>query len=155
MLLLQSFTNITLPTLFLQLETSEGFNDYMYEIGVDWFTRKIGCSLYPTTKIGQVENKISIGTKSTFKAGELQFKLGVPFEEETADGRTVTTTAMLVGDKLTKHQVAADGAVSSIETRQFSAGGQKMTLIHTIPGNSYIKSVRVYKRVKDEIDTEE
>ena len=23
------------------LETSEGFNDYMYEIGVDWFTRKV------------------------------------------------------------------------------------------------------------------
>ena len=23
------------------LDTSEGFNDYMYEIGVDWFTRKV------------------------------------------------------------------------------------------------------------------
>merc|ERR1712062_126215 len=24
-----------------QLETSEGFEDYMYEIGVNWFTRKV------------------------------------------------------------------------------------------------------------------
>ena len=24
-----------------QLETSEGFTNYMYEVGVDWFTRKV------------------------------------------------------------------------------------------------------------------
>ena len=24
-----------------QLETSEGFDDYMYGIGVNWFTRKV------------------------------------------------------------------------------------------------------------------
>ena len=23
------------------LDTSEGFNNYMYEVGVDWFTRKV------------------------------------------------------------------------------------------------------------------
>ena len=25
-----------------QLQTSEGFNDFMYEIGVNWFTRRVG-----------------------------------------------------------------------------------------------------------------
>ena len=24
-----------------QLETSEGFNDFMHEVGVSWFTRKV------------------------------------------------------------------------------------------------------------------
>ena len=33
-----------------QLETSEGFEDYLYEIGINWFNRKIACTLYPTTK---------------------------------------------------------------------------------------------------------
>ena len=28
------------------LETSEGFNNYMYEVGVDWFTRKVGITSF-------------------------------------------------------------------------------------------------------------
>merc|ERR1712156_445161 len=34
-----------------QLETSEGFNDFMHEVGVSWFTRKIACGLYPKATI--------------------------------------------------------------------------------------------------------
>merc|ERR1712026_194939 len=63
-----------------QLETSEGFEDYMYEIGVNWFTRKIACTLYPTAR----------------------------------------------------NSITPDGKI--------------MTLIHTMPNNPKIKSVRVYKR---------
>ena len=29
-----------------QLETSEGFSDYMYEIGVNWFTRQVRGSTF-------------------------------------------------------------------------------------------------------------
>ena len=28
-----------------QLQTSEGFNDFMYEIGVNWFTRQVGVKI--------------------------------------------------------------------------------------------------------------
>ena len=28
------------------LETSEGFNNYMYEVGVNWFTRKVGIGIF-------------------------------------------------------------------------------------------------------------
>merc|ERR1712007_216523 len=45
------------------LETSEGFNDYMYAVGVDWFTRKIACSLYPTAKNEQSGQEVTIGTE--------------------------------------------------------------------------------------------
>merc|ERR1712154_648656 len=101
-----------------QLETSEGFEDYMYEIGVNWFTRKIACTLYPTAR-----NSI------------------------TPDGREVTTTALLYGNKLVKDQKnTADRSLDSIETREFTPDGQFMTLIHTMPNNPKIKSVRVYKR---------
>jgi hypothetical protein len=38
----------TLPNYMLGeyvLETSDGFNDYMWQLGVNWFTRKVGLKL--------------------------------------------------------------------------------------------------------------
>merc|ERR1711878_142978 len=90
-----------------QLETSEGFEDYMYEIGVNWFTRKIACTLYPTARNSITpDGKIKINTWSTFKSSALIFQLNKPFQETTADGREVTTTALLYGNKLVKDQVS-------------------------------------------------
>merc|ERR1712203_1257356 len=131
-----------------QLETSEGFSNYMYEIGVNWFTRTIACTLYPTARNSITrEGKIQINTWSTFKSSELIFELNTPFQETTADGREVTTTALLYGNKLVKDQKnTADRSKDSIESREFSTDGQTMTLIHTMPNNPKIKSVRVYKR---------
>merc|ERR1712045_941577 len=131
-----------------QLETSEGFEDYMYEIGVNWFTRKIACTLYPTARNSITsDGRIKINTWSTFKSSEITFQLNSPFEETTADGREVTTTALLYGNKLVKDQKnTADRSLDSIETREFTPDGQFMTLIHTMPNNPDIKSVRVYKR---------
>merc|ERR1711913_123104 len=116
-----------------QLETSEGFDDYMYEIGVNWFTRKIACALYPTARNTQRGKIIKINTDSTFKSSEIEFELGVPFKEVTADGRTVITTATKDGDRIIKHQNGQNGALSTIEVREFRNGGRKMALIHTIP----------------------
>merc|ERR1711992_480225 len=96
-----------------QLETSEGFEDYMYEIGVNWFTRKIACTLYPTARNSITpDGKIKINTWSTFKSSELIYQLNTPFQETTADG-----------------------SLDSIETREFTPDGQFMTLIHTMPNN--------------------
>ena len=35
------------------METSEGFNDFMYEMGVNFVTRNIANNLYPLQKITQ------------------------------------------------------------------------------------------------------
>merc|ERR1711913_225962 len=112
-----------------QLETSEGFEDYMYEIGVNWFTRKIACTLYPTARNSITsDGRIKINTWSTFKSSEITFQLNSPFE--------VTTTALLYGNKLVKDQKnTADRSLDSIETREFTTDGQFMTLIHTMPNN--------------------
>merc|ERR1712154_463286 len=99
-----------------QLETSEGFSDYMYEIGVNWFTRTIACTLYPTARNSITsDGKIKINTWSTFKSSEITFQLNTPFRETTADGREVTTTALLYGNKLVKDQKnTADRSLDSI-----------------------------------------
>merc|ERR1711870_63778 len=114
-----------------ELDTSEGFDDYMSAVGVDWFTRKIACSLYPTAKNAQSGEDVTISTESTFKSTPVTFKLDTPFQEDTADGRTVTTIARLSGNEL-----------SSVETRRFLDGGNKMMLIHTLPSDDTIQSVR-------------
>ena len=36
-----------------QMETSDGFNDFMYEMGVNFVTRNIANNLYPLQKITQ------------------------------------------------------------------------------------------------------
>merc|ERR1711981_169267 len=133
-----------------QLETSEGFDNYMYEIGVNWFTRKIACTLYPTARNSITpDGKIKINTWSTFKSSEISFELNKAFSESTADGREVTTTALLYGNKLVKDQKnTGDPLLDSIETREFTTDGKFMTLIHTMPSDPSVKSVRVYKRLE-------
>merc|ERR1711981_1308114 len=120
-----------------QLETSEGFDNYMYEIGVNWFTRKIACTLYPTARNSITpDGKVKINTWSTFKSSEISFELNQPFQESTADGREVTTTAVVYGNKLIKDQKnTEDSSLDSIETREFTTDGQFMTLIHTMPSS--------------------
>merc|ERR1711893_521685 len=123
-----------------QLETSEGFDAYMSELGVNWFTRKIACALYPTaTNIQNPDGSITINTSSTFRPG-------VKFQEDTVDGRTVTTTATIQGNTIVKYQQGKEGEPTRIETREFSPDGSHMTLIHTMPGKKNIRSVRGYNR---------
>merc|ERR1711990_50237 len=131
-----------------QLETSEGFTAYMTALGVNWFTRTIACALYPTARNSITpDGKIKINTWSTLKNSEVIFELDKKFSETTSDGRQVTTTARLVGNKLVKDQRNnADRSLDSVETREFTQDGSKMTLIHTMPAKPNIKSVRVYKR---------
>ena len=93
-----------------QLETSKGFDNYMYEIGVNWFTRKvswdrttfsratssyflqIACTLYPTARNSITpDGRIKINTWSTFKSSELIFELNKPFQVRVNSVRLCTT----------------------------------------------------------------
>ena len=49
-----------------QMETSEGFNDFMYELGVNFVTRNIANNLYPLQQIRQdpADEMISLGNKN-------------------------------------------------------------------------------------------
>ena len=105
------------------METSEGFNDFMYELGVNFVTRNIANNLYPLQQIRQdpADEMISLGnnnnkqtnkpmslhilipltteTLTSFRTTKIEFKLGEEFEECTADGRDCKTLASLDAEK--------------------------------------------------------
>ena len=110
------------------METSEGFNDFMYEMGVNFVTRNIANNLYPLQKITQdpADEMVTLGedkcydvmkskmfhifhslteTLTSFKSTKIEFKLGEEFDEFTADGRDCKTIATVEGRKLIKVRI--------------------------------------------------
>ena len=62
----------TLPEFMIgdfQMETSEGFNDFMYEMGVNFVTRNIANNLYPLQKIAQdaADEMVTLGELQYYK----------------------------------------------------------------------------------------
>ncbi|CAD7678562.1 unnamed protein product [Nyctereutes procyonoides] len=83
-----------------KLVDSKNFDDYMKSIGVGFATRQVANMTKPTTVIEMNGDTIIIKTHSTFKNTEISFKLGVEFDETTADDRKVKSTVTLDGGKL-------------------------------------------------------
>merc|ERR1711890_136475 len=50
-----------------QMESSVGFNDLMYELGVNFVTRNLANNLYPLQKISQQDGQIYIDTETSFR----------------------------------------------------------------------------------------
>ncbi|KAF5910418.1 hypothetical protein HPG69_014650 [Diceros bicornis minor] len=83
-----------------KLVDSKNFDDYMKSIGVGFATRQVANMTKPTTIIEINGDTITIKTHSTFKNTEISFKLGVEFDETTADDRKVKSIVTLDGGKL-------------------------------------------------------
>lgn len=60
----------------------------------------IKCTAQPNTLLGSY----TVRTESTVRTTELNFMLGIPFKEETLDGRVTNTIATRVGNVLTLDQ---------------------------------------------------
>merc|ERR1712058_74631 len=133
-----------------QMESSEGFDEFMYELGVNMFTRKIANNLTPVQEIRMEEGEICIDTLTSFKNTKTKFKLGVAWDEYTADGRNTTTLANREEDTIIKVQTpeASTGYHTTREEREFTKDGSTMTLRLIIPSKPEIKCVRIYKRVE-------
>ena len=141
----------TIPDIMVgdfQMESSEGFDELMYELGVNIFTRKIGNSLYPLQQIRKQDGEITVETLTSFKNTKVVFKLGTAFEEYTADGRYTQTVATVEGNKLVKIQTpdASTGYHTTQEVREFKEAGAVMMLHLTIPAKPEIVCTRIYKR---------
>ncbi|XP_065255158.1 fatty acid-binding protein 5-like [Emys orbicularis] len=102
------------------LISSEGFEEYMKELGVGVALRKMGSMAKPDVYIIKDGDTITIKTESTFKSSQLSFKLGEKCEENTLDGRKVQTLVTLDGNTLTQLQ-QWDGKESTI-TRKIEDG---------------------------------
>eukprot|EP00092_Neocalanus_flemingeri_P023591 GFUD01025582.1.p1 GENE.GFUD01025582.1~~GFUD01025582.1.p1 ORF type:complete len:174 (-),score=37.92 GFUD01025582.1:97-618(-) len=136
------------------LKTSEGFDAFMSALGIDSSIRAVFCALHFTAINTQHSNEtITIETETSSEVTTITtFQLNTPFTETTADERIVTTTALLEENYLIKIQI---GTPTIIETRGFALDGNTMRLIHTMPSNPEIKSVRVYARQDLAVDPEQ
>ncbi|KAM9242236.1 fatty acid-binding protein, heart [Dugong dugon] len=111
-----------------KLVTSKNFDNYMKSLGVNIATRQVACMTKPTTIIEVHGDTIIIKTHSTFKNTEISFKLGVEFDETTADDRKVKSTVTLDGSKLV-HLQKWDGQETTL-VRELSDGKLILTLTH-------------------------
>ncbi|EPQ03379.1 Fatty acid-binding protein, heart [Myotis brandtii] len=122
-----------------KLVDSSNFDDYMRSIGVDFATRQVASVIKPITIIEINGDTITLKTQSTFKSTEINFKLGVEFDETTADDRNVKSTVTLDGGKLV-HVQKWNGQETKL-VRELVDGKLILTLTH---GN--VECTRTYKK---------
>uniref|UniRef100_A0A8C5KJY3 Fatty acid binding protein 9, testis n=1 Tax=Jaculus jaculus TaxID=51337 RepID=A0A8C5KJY3_JACJA len=77
-----------------KLVSSENFEDYMKELGVDAAARHAASLVKPSVSIGVNGEMVNIRTESSFTNTDVSFKLGEEFDETTADNRKVKECAM-------------------------------------------------------------
>ncbi|KAL6058741.1 hypothetical protein STEG23_008595 [Scotinomys teguina] len=76
-----------------RLTESQGFEEYMKELGVGLALRKMGAMAKPDCIITCDGNNITVKTESTLKTTQFSCTLGEQFEETTADGRKTQLSA--------------------------------------------------------------
>uniref|UniRef100_A0A8C9P866 Cytosolic fatty-acid binding proteins domain-containing protein n=1 Tax=Spermophilus dauricus TaxID=99837 RepID=A0A8C9P866_SPEDA len=77
-----------------KLVSSENFEDYMKELGVNAAARNAAVLVKPNVIISMDGDKVKMRTESSFKNTEISFKLGEEFDETTADDRNVKECTM-------------------------------------------------------------
>nr|XP_048308541.1 retinol-binding protein 2 [Myodes glareolus] len=85
-----------------EMESNENFEGYMKALDIDFATRKIAVRLSQTKIITQDGDNFKTKTNSTFRNYDLDFTVGVEFDEHTKglDGRHVKTLITWEGDTL-------------------------------------------------------
>uniref|UniRef100_A0A6B2FAT2 Cytosolic fatty-acid binding proteins domain-containing protein n=2 Tax=Bothriechis TaxID=44726 RepID=A0A6B2FAT2_BOTNI len=123
------------------LISSEGFEDYMKELGVGMAMRKMGNMAKPDVIITRNGDTYTVKTESTFKTSEFSFKLNEKFDENTIDGRKTQTLITLDNNNALIQIQQWDGKETTI-TRKIEDG----KLIVECVANG-VKCTRVYRKV--------
>uniref|UniRef100_A0A5S6QY04 FABP domain-containing protein n=1 Tax=Trichuris muris TaxID=70415 RepID=A0A5S6QY04_TRIMR len=107
-----------------KLASSENFEAFMKELGVNFMLRKIAHNAVVIVEIIEEDDGFWIlKNDSTFRHLQVRFRLGEPVEEVTPDGRHVLTTFTLDEDKLIQHQKATkNNEKDTIITRELRDG---------------------------------
>ncbi|CAG2053875.1 unnamed protein product [Timema podura] len=123
-----------------KLVSSENFDEYMKALGVGLVTRKMGNALSPVIELTEAGGVYTFKTSTTFRSTEITAKLGVEFDEETADGRKVKSLLTLENNKLVHVQ---KGEKDTTLIREFSPEQVKATM--TVDD---IVCTRIYKALE-------
>ncbi|XP_003495531.4 retinol-binding protein 2 [Cricetulus griseus] len=85
-----------------EMESNENFDGYMKALGIDFATRKVALCLTQTKIITQDGDNFKTKTNSTFRNYDLDFTVGVEFDEHTKglDNRHVKTLVTWEGNTL-------------------------------------------------------
>uniref|UniRef100_U3FZI3 Fatty acid-binding protein n=1 Tax=Micrurus fulvius TaxID=8637 RepID=U3FZI3_MICFL len=124
-----------------RLVSSEGFEDYMKELGVGMAMRKMGNMAKPDVIITKNDDTFTVKTESTFKTSEFCFKLNEKFDENTIDGRKTQTLITLDDNNVLTQVQQWDGKETTI-TRKIEDG--KLIVECVLNG---VKCTRVYQKV--------
>merc|ERR1712203_822050 len=82
-------------------------------------TRKLGNKTSPTVTITKEGDEYNF-RQDSIKTSEFKFKVGVPFDEVTADGRKVVSTMTQLAPNTMKHEMkGTDGGKDSYCVREF------------------------------------
>merc|ERR1712183_814689 len=105
--------------------TEEKYEDFLNKLNVGLLKRMAAMASVPTMEISEAGGKYKMVTSTTLTSVELNFELGVAFDETTADGRTCKTTVTKEGDnKLITKQVAQKSGQKDVTViREFSDEG--------------------------------
>merc|ERR1712021_102082 len=112
--------------------TSEAkYEDFLNKLGVGFMMRKAALASTPTMTITQTGDKWKMTTATTLKSMTLEFTLGVPFDEDTADGRKCKTTVSMEGDNklITSQKAQKSGQKDVTVIREFSDKGIAVQMI--------------------------
>ncbi|XP_024296892.1 fatty acid-binding protein, heart [Oncorhynchus tshawytscha] len=122
------------------LKDSKNFDEYMKALGVGFATRQVGGMTKPTTIIEVAGDTVTLKTQSTFKNTEISFKLGVEFDETTADDRKVKSLITIDGGKMV-HVQKWDGKETTL-VREVSGNALELTLTlgDVVSTRSYVKA---------------
>ncbi len=107
----------------------EHYEDFLKAMGLGIVLRKVATATSPTVTISEEgPNKWKIVSAVVKIAEEEKFEFGKTFDEETIDGRKVTTTWTLEGDKWVQVQKNKKaGGPDCKVTRVFSNQGIEVT----------------------------
>merc|ERR1711917_199371 len=122
--------------------SAENYDEFLKVLNVGFLLRKAATASTPVMEISETDGNWIMKTSTTMKAMELKFKLGVPFEEETTDGRKCETTVTMEGNKLiTMQKALKEGQKDVTAVREFF--DDKLVMTMTCEG---VTSTQVYKR---------
>jgi len=87
-----------------KLSSSENFDEFLKELGVNFVLRNLAKTSTPVVEITKDGDTFSLKTTTAIKNSEIKFELGKEFEEARMDGKNVKTVVVADGNKLIQTQ---------------------------------------------------